>query len=166
MSFSGLEQLALVSDPANALREIRQEMRTFHEDINQIKSNMATPLLPQSNEANMQDGTVMMPRSVLHDPTERILPGASWAKEMESLDPILEEGPGDTARIVEVTPHTEACIKANFHSMSNAARKSLRSKFILPKVSSTLTPHLDRSTRSLVRRTPSKRISPLPASRP
>ena len=43
MSFSGLEQLASVSDFADALRENRQEMRTFHKDIIQIKLNIATP---------------------------------------------------------------------------------------------------------------------------
>ena len=166
MLFSGLEQLAAVSDFADALREIRQEMRTFREDIDRIKSNMATLPPPQSGKANTQDGTVMMPRSVLRGPTERILPGASWAEKMESLDPILEQEPGNTACIVEVTPRTEACIKASLHSMSNAARRSLQSKFILPKMSSTLMPRLDKVQRNLVPRTPSKRISPLPASRP
>lgn len=43
----------------------------------------------------------------------------SWAKEMDILDPILAEEPGDAAYIVEVTPCTEACIKASFQSMLN-----------------------------------------------
>lgn len=51
---------------------------------------------------------------------------------MDILDPILTE-PGDAASIVEVTPRTETCIKAGFQSMSNATRRCLRSKDILPK---------------------------------
>ena len=60
------------------------------------------------------------------------------------VDPILAEEPGDAARIVEVTPRTEACIKAGFQSMPNAIRRCLRSKHILAKAPTTIAPRLDK----------------------
>ena len=63
---------------------------------------------------------------------------------MDILDPILDEQASDEARVVEVLPRTKACIMASFHSMPNSARRSLRSKFILPKASVTRAPRLDK----------------------
>ena len=77
------------------------------------------------------------------DPAQRI-PGTSWADEMDILDPILDEQARDEACVVEFSPHTEACITVSFHSMPNSARRSLWSKFILPKAPVTRTPLLDK----------------------
>ena len=63
---------------------------------------------------------------------------------MDILDPILDEQPGDEARVVEVSPRTGACITASFRSMTNNAWKTLRSKFILPKPPVTRAPRLDK----------------------
>ena len=63
---------------------------------------------------------------------------------MNILDPILDEQATDEARVVEVLPRTEVCITAGFHSMPNSARRSLRSKFILPKAPVTRAPRLDK----------------------
>ena len=84
-----------------------------------------------------------MSQSDIHDPTDRI-PGTSWAKEMDILDSILEEEPGDAACIVEVMSCTEVCIKASFRSISNITQRGLHSKFILPKVSTTVALCLDK----------------------
>ena len=65
-------------------------------------------------------------------------------EEIDILYPILMEEPNDAARITEVTPRTEVCIKASFQSMPNSARRSLRSKFILPKVAATIAPCLEK----------------------
>ena len=84
-----------------------------------------------------------MPRNNDQDPAQRI-PGTSWAEEMNILDPILDEQASNEARIVEVSPCTEVCITASFHSIPNSARRSLRSKFILPKAPVTCAPCLDK----------------------
>ena len=77
-------------------------------------------------------------RDNYHRVVSRSLPtesGNELAKEMDILDPILAEEPGDAACIVEVIPHTEARIKASFQSMPNATQRCLRSNHILPKAS-------------------------------
>ena len=63
---------------------------------------------------------------------------------MDILDPTSTEEPGDVARIVEVAPRTEACIKASFQSMPNTVSRNLCSRFILPKVPTIIAPHLDK----------------------
>ena len=63
---------------------------------------------------------------------------------MDILDPILDKQASDEAHVVKVSPRTEACITASFHSMPNSARRSLRSKFILPKAPVTYAPCLDK----------------------
>ena len=113
-------------------------------DIGQLKSNYMTPQPPRSGKTSAQYGTVVMQRSVSRDPTKRIMADACWAKEMETLVSILEEEPSNTAHLVEVTHCTKACIKVSFHSMSDTARRSLWSKFILLKVSTTLNLQFDK----------------------
>ena len=140
MSSNGLDRLAEASSLTDTLRSIQRDMQVLREDVNHLKANDSASRPPRSGDGRTQEGITS--RSDIHDPTDRI-PGTSWAEEMDILDPILEER-GDAARIVEVTPCTEACIKASFQSMSNAAWRSLRSKFILPKVSATITPCLDK----------------------
>lgn len=139
MSNNGFEQLATACSISNMLKEIQQEMRELREDIDWLKSSEP----PQSDEVIALEGIAMGLWSGPRDPAEKI-PGLSWAEEMVTLGPILEEEPSDAARIVEVAPHTKACIKASFHSMSNASQRSLQSKFILPKVSTTFILWLDK----------------------
>ena len=119
---SGLDQLVTASSMSDTLREIQKELRLLRGDVNRLKANGPTP--PPREPA-------VIPRSGDQDPTQRIS-GTSWAEEMDILDPILDEQPGDEARVVEVSPHTGACITASFRSMTNNARRTLRSKFILP----------------------------------
>ena len=138
---SGLDQLAEATSLTDTLRGIQQDLGSLREDVNRLKEKDSTPHPPRSCEGRTLE--LAAPRSGVQEPVERI-PGTSWAEEMDILDPVLTEEPGDAARIVEVMPRTEACIKASFQSMPNSTRRNLRSKFILPKAPSTIAPRLDK----------------------
>ena len=131
---SGLDQLASASSISDTLRDIQEELRSLRGDVNRLKANGPTP--PPREPA-------VIPWSGDQDPTQRVS-GTSWAEEMDIIDPILDEQPGDEARVVEVSPRTGAYITASFHSMTNSSRRTLRSKFILPKAPVTRTPRLDK----------------------
>ena len=131
---SGLDQLTSASSISDTLRDIQEELRSLRKDINRLKANGPTP--PPREPA-------LIPRSGDQDPTQRVS-GTSWVEEMDIIDPILDEQPGDEACVVEVSPRTGACITASFHSMTNSSRRTLQSKFILPKAPITHTPRLDK----------------------
>ena len=142
MSNTGLDQLALASSFTEAMKEICQEMKTLREDVNRLKGGDPASQPSRSDAGSSQEGIVSTPRSGLFEATERI-PGTTWAEEMDTLDPILDED-RDIARVVEVSPRTEECIRTSFRSLPNATRRNLRSKFILPKAPVTITPRLDK----------------------
>ena len=142
MSNTGLDQLALASSFTEAMKEIRQEMKVLREDVNCLKGRHPASQPSRSDAGNSQEGIASMPQSGLFEATKRI-PGTTWAEEMDTLDPILDED-RDIARLVEVSPRTEECIRTSFRSLLNATRRNLRSKFILLKVPVTITPRLDK----------------------
>ena len=140
-SNNGLDQLAEASSLTDTLHGIQQDLQSLREDVNQLKGSQSTLHLPRSGDERASEMITL--QSGVQESTERI-PGTSWAEEMDILDPILTEEPSDAARIVEVTPCTEACIKAGFQSMPNGTRRCLRSKHILPKAPTTIAPRLDK----------------------
>ena len=133
--FTGLDQLATASSLTDTLKEIQESMRMLREDVNRLKASGSGPPSREQSTTTPQNND--------QDPAQRI-PGTSWPEEMDILDPILDEQPSDEAHIMEVSPCTEACIMASFHSMPNSARRSLQSKFILPKAPVTRAPRLDK----------------------
>jgi len=112
-------------------------MRALREDVSCLQEQDHQP--PRSGEQGSQEGILVTPRETPRDSTERI-PGTSW----DTIDPILEGDPSDSAHVVEESPRTEACIKASFHSMPNGVRRSLRSQFMLAKVASTISLRVDK----------------------
>ena len=133
--FNGLDQLVMASSLTDMLKELQEGIRALHEDVNRLKTN--GPTLPPRKLSTVT------PQHSKQDSTQRI-PGMNWAEEMDILDPILDDEPGDKARIVEVSPHTGTCITVSFRSMANSVRRTLRSKFILLKVPVTCAPRLDK----------------------
>ena len=117
-------------------------MKALREDVNRLKGGDPASQLSRSDAGNSQEAIASMPRSGLFEATERI-PGTTWAEEMDTLDPILDKD-RDIARVVEVSPRTEECIRTSFRSLPNATRRNLQSKFILPKAPVTITPCLDK----------------------
>ena len=113
-SNNGLDQLAEASSLTDTLHRIQQDLQSLREDVNQLKGSQSTLHLPRSGDERASE--TITPQSGVQEPTERI-PGMSWAEKMDILDPILTEEPSVAAqpsyaaRIVEVTPCTEACIK-------------------------------------------------------
>ena len=112
MSNTGLDQLALVSSFTEAMKGIHQEMKALREDVNRLKGGDSASQPSRSDAGSLQEGTALMPRSGLFEATKRIL-GTTWAEEMDTLDPILNED-RDIARVVEVSPCTEGCIRMSF----------------------------------------------------
>lgn len=107
-------------------------MHALCDDINPLSTNAPPP----------QESPVVTLRNSDQDTTQRI-PGMSWV-EMDILDPILDDQPSDEARIMEVSPHTGVCIAASLRSMANSARRTLWSKFTLPKAPVIPAPRLDK----------------------
>ena len=147
---NGLDQLAEASSLTNALLGIQQDLQSLREDVNRLKGtgNYSTLHLPQSGDERASE--TITPRSGVQEPTKRI-PETSWAEEMDILDPILAEEPGDAARIVEVTPRTEACIKAGFQCQCLMPPGDACTANIFPKVPTTIaSPPLGQGLRQLL----------------
>ena len=161
-SNNGLNRLVEASSLTDTLRGIQQDLRSLWEDVNCLKENDSTPHLPWSGDERTLEP--ITPRSGVQEPVDRI-PGTNWAKEMDILDPILTEEPSDAARIVEVMPRTEVCIKASFQSMCNATWRTLRGKFILPKAPTTLPLTWTRFMPTHARRALSRQTGPWRACR-
>ena len=105
-----LDQLATASSLTDTLKEIQESMGVLCEDVNCLKASSSGP--------PSREQSTTMPRNNDQDPAQRIL-GTSWAEDMDILDPILDEQASDEVRIAEVSPRTEVCIMASFHSMPN-----------------------------------------------
>ena len=125
---TGLDQLALVLSFTEALKEICQEIKALREDVNQWKDGDLASQPSRSEAGSSHKGAALTPQSGLLEATERI-PGTTWAKEMDALDPILDEE-RDVVQVVEVSLRTEECIRTSFQSLLNATRQTLQSKFI------------------------------------
>ena len=140
---SGLDQLAEASSLTDALLEIQQDLQSLHEGVNRLKGtgSHSTLHLPQSGDERASE--TIMPQSGVQEPTKRI-PGTSWIEEMDILNPILAEEPSDTARIVEVTPRTEACINAGFSQCLTPPGDACTASIFSQRCQQPLPPYLDK----------------------
>ena len=115
MMYNSLDQLATASSLTDTLKELhRKGCACFMKTSTRLKTNALPP----------QESPAVTLRNSDQDATQRI-PVTSWAEEIDILDPILDERPGNEARIMEVSPRTRVCITASFCSMANSARRTL-----------------------------------------
>jgi len=139
-------------------QEIQQQIAELRHEVAVMKEDHVDPTPPEGSiDGNNRDQDhdrgsppPMDPVPPGTDASVQRIRGASWAEEMEILQPQGDEDVYGSARaknptrVAKVTPATEAILKRSFESLTNDDRVDKRNVYALPKVAVTKVPSLDK----------------------